>query len=131
MFDSSNILELMKRCTLETIETNQPCDFCYGKVTSKDPLKILVDQKMELSIAQLVLTRNVSDFNITVSIDNLSTDLESGDSGEASFAAHSHSINVQKRKVTVHNGLELGDNVVLIRKQGGQQYLVMDRVVNV
>ena len=42
--------------------------------------------------------------------------------------AHRHGISGRK-KMRVHLGLTLGEHVVLLRLQGGQQYLVWDRVV--
>ena len=40
---------------------------------------------------------------------------------------HSHEISGRK-KITVHNGLAVGDKVILIRQQEGQKYFVLDRV---
>ena len=69
LLDANNLVELIKKLAIEVMETGQPCDFCYGTFTSDVPLKILVEQKMELSSAQLVLCRNVKDFQITVDLD--------------------------------------------------------------
>lgn len=40
---------------------------------------------------------------------------------------HRHTLTGRKR-VTVHNALAVGDEVILARKQGGQQYIVLDRI---
>lgn len=42
----------------------------------------------------------------------------------------SNGINVSSgnEKITVHNGLVVGDEVILLRQQGGQKYIVMDRI---
>ena len=40
---------------------------------------------------------------------------------------HRHTVTGRKR-VTVHNALAVGDEVILARKQGGQQYIVLDRI---
>lgn len=40
-----------------------------------------------------------------------------------------HSHDIQGRKtVTVHNGLKKGEKVILIRMQGGQKFVVLDRM---
>ena len=41
---------------------------------------------------------------------------------------HSHNIK-GKKKITIHNALAKGDEVILLRQQGGQKYIVVDKVV--
>jgi hypothetical protein len=41
--------------------------------------------------------------------------------------AHRHSIE-GKKEITVHNSLVVGDEVILLRQQGGQKYVVWDNV---
>lgn len=43
--------------------------------------------------------------------------------------AHTHDI-TGKKEITIHNGLAVGDEVILLKQKGGQKYLVLDRVVN-
>ena len=105
MLDANDILNAIKRAAIEAVNASKPSDFCFGKVISTNPLKISVDQKIMLGSAQLVLTRNVTDFKTKVTF--------SGGMEE----------------MTIHNALQVGDGVVLLKKQGGQTYLVMDKVV--
>ena len=128
MLDANDLLIAIKKAAKEAVEAGQPWDFCFGKVTSASPLKILVEQKMTLGAAQLVLTRNVTDFKTKVTID-WTTGTKSGGSGDSSFASHSHSVS-GKKDITIHNGLAVGDEVILLKQKGGQKYLVLDRVVN-
>ena len=123
MLNSHDFLMAIKRAATEAVEAGKPSDFCFGKVTSVSPLKISVEQKMTLGVAQLVLTRNVTDYTTTISVD-WSTENESSGS-----ASHNHSISGTKR-ITIHNGLKVGEKVVLMKQKGGQKYLVLDRVVN-
>lgn len=127
MLDANDLLNIVKKAALEAMNASQPSDFYFGKVTSAKPLKILVEQKMTLSAAQLVLTRNVTDFKTTVTVDWV-TGTKSGGSGDSSFASHSHSVS-GKKEVTIHNALQIGDEVILLKQKGGQKYLVLDRVV--
>ena len=127
MLDANDLLVSIKKAAQEAAEAGQPADFCFGKVTSAKPLKILVEQKMNLGEAQLVLTRNVTDFKTKVTID-WTTGTKSGGSGDSSFASHSHSVS-GKKDITIHNGLAVGDEVILLKQKGGQKYLVLDRVV--
>ena len=132
MLDANNIVELIKRASQEAANANQDCDFCYGTVTSVSPLKILVEQKMELTAAQLVLTRNVTNYSTSVTVTikgvNWQTDNKSGGSGDSAFSSHNHDISGTKN-IIINNALQKGDKVILLRKKGGQEYLVLDRVV--
>lgn len=110
MPDAVELTKTIKKAAIQAVQAEKPVDICFGKVTSKEPLKILVDQKMILGRAQLVLTRNVTDFSVETTADGL-TDGE----------------NEKIKKVTAHNGLVVGDEVILIRQQGGQKYIVVDR----
>ena len=128
MLDANDLLNSIKKAAKEAVEAGQPSDFYFGKVTGVKPLKILVEQKMTLGSAQLILTRNVTDFKTKITVD-WATETKSGGSGESSFASHNHGIS-GKKDVTIHNALQIGDEVVLLKQKGGQKYLVLDRVVN-
>ena len=127
MLDANDLLNIVKKAALEAVNASQPSDFCFGKVTSAKPLKISVEQKMTLGAAQLILTRNVTDFKTKVTVDWL-TETKGGGSGESSFASHTHALS-GKKEITIHNALQVGDEVILLKKKGGQKYLVLDRVV--
>lgn len=127
MLDGTDLLNAVKKAALDAVNAGQPSDFCYGKVTSVKPLKILVEQKMPLGSAQLILSRNVTDYKTKVTID-WATESKSGGSGDSSFESHNHSVSGTK-EMTVHNGLQIGDEVILLKKKGGQKYLVLDRAV--
>ena len=127
MLDANDLLNIVKKAALEAVNASQPSDFCFGKVISTNPLKISVEQKMTLGVAQLVLTRNVTDFKTKVTL-NWLTETTSGGSGDSSFASHSHALS-GKKEITIHNALQVGDEVILLKKKGGQKYLVLDRVV--
>lgn len=129
MHDALDLLNIIKKASMDAVESSKPSDFCYGTVTSISPLKIAVEQKLTLGEAQLVLTRNVTDYKIKVTVD-WKTETKSGGSGESSFASHNHDVTGQK-EITVHNALTVGEKVILIRQKGGQKYLVVDRAVNV
>ena len=105
MLDSNDLLNIIKKAAMDAVNVSQPCDFCFGKVVSTDPLKISIEQKLTLTLAQLILTRNVTDFKTKVSV------------------------NGEQKEVTIHNELETGDEVILVKKKGGQKYLVLDRAV--
>ena len=116
MPDYSGLVKVMKQAGVEATNAGGPVTVCFGKVMSIAPLQVLVDQKMTLGVAQLVLTRSVTDYETEITVE-----WETETSEE-----HNHIIQ-GKKKVLVHNSLVLGDELVLLRQQGGQKYIVIDR----
>ena len=115
--DYSGLVKVMKQAGVEATNAGGPVTVCFGKVINKEPLQVLVDQKMTLGAVQLVLTRSVTDYETEVTVE-----WETENSEE-----HSHTI-IEKKKMLIHNSLVVGDELVLLRQQGGQKYIVVDRV---
>lgn len=131
MANMVELIKIIKQAALDAVNASKPVHVCFGKVTSVSPLKILVEQKLPLGKGQLVLCQNVTDYVTTVSIPpeyGWATQNRSGGSGDPSFASHNHDIVISKKKITVHNGLVVGDEVILLRQRGGQKYIVVDRI---
>lgn len=126
MADANALLEAMKRAARDEREASKPVNVCFGRVISKSPLKINVEQKMILGGPQLILTRNVTDFAATVSVD-WETESEEGGSGDEACGKHGHRVLGRKRMI-IHNALGVGDEVILIRQQEGQKFVVIDRI---
>lgn len=107
MRDSKDLIKSIKKAADEAVEASKPVALCFGKVTSVAPLGILVDQKLPITSKQIVMTRNVTDFK---------TDTSSRErAGE-------------KTGVIIHNQLAVGDEVILLRVQGGQKFVVLDKI---
>ena len=66
MPDATELAKVIKKAASKAIKAEKPVEVCFGKVTSVSPLQILVDQKFTLGAAQLVLTRNVTDFKTMI-----------------------------------------------------------------
>lgn len=112
MSDYGDLLGVIKRSALEAMEASQPVRIYYGSVIGTEPLKILVDQRLTLGAAQVVLTRNVTDYEVRVTKDD-----EDG--------------TTDTDTVIVHNALKIGENVILCRQQGGQKFVVLERMVGI
>ncbi len=125
MADANGFLEAVKQAALGAQESTKPVHVLQGEVVSKSPLKIRVEQKLELSEEHLILTRNVTDFVTAVSV-SWETGETGGGSGEAAYEKHRHPV-AGRKPITVHNGLNVGESVILIRQQGGQKFVVVDR----
>lgn len=108
MNDSNDFVNLIRKVSLQAMENTKPTSVVFGTVIGVSPLVINVEQKLSLSESQLVLSRNVTDYDTSMTIDN----------GAA-------------KNYRVHNRLKIGEAVILVRMQGGQKYVVLDRVVKV
>ena len=104
-----NPVEVVKRAAVEAVEAGKP-----------------VDQKSIYTSKMLILTRNVTDFEVDMTV-NHSTEDKGGGSGAAAYEAHKHAY-VGKKTFKVHNALKAGEKVLLIRVQQGKKFVVIDRV---
>lgn len=149
MPDAAELMKLFKKNAMDAFEASNPVHILFGKVISTEPLQIDVEQKMKLGKSRLFLCRNVTDFETEIT-DYVETEQALEDHGhefllnteaageplhtheitgsmQEAGLTHSHKI-TGRRKITVHNGLVVGDEVILLRSQGGQKYLVLDRI---
>lgn len=127
--DANELVDTLKRAAVEAVEAGKPVNVYFGEVVSASPLKINVEQKMVLGEKQLILTRNVTDFKTKITAGNIKNYYYTGDvnSGTAPVSPlHVHAVGTID--VTVHNGLAVGDGVILIRQQEGQRFIVVDRI---
>ena len=134
MLDAHDLLKVIKKAAVMAVEHENPTTLITGKVVGVAPLKISLVEDLVLSTLQLILTRNVTDFTVAMTMDHLCEEVEHthqmlGNNGSIKPHTHTHGYKGNKT-FTVHNALTMGEEVVLIRMQGGQKYLVVDRVVN-
>lgn len=130
-----DLLQCIKKAAVDAVESSGPMEIRYGKVISADPLKIQVDQKTIYSDSDLILTRNVMDFDVDVSISAQTeaithghpvTDTYTG-GGTAEKVDHNHPIRGRK-KLKIHNALVVGDAVFMLRSNGKGKIIVLDRL---
>lgn len=128
----NEIVRIIKQAAVDAVDAQKPCTVLFGTVTKEKPLEILVEQKMTLSEAQLILSRNVTDFQTEISFDDpdikqqyTTWDLdESTESTPRKIAFKEKT----KHKIMVYNVLKSGEKVILLRCAGGQKFVVLDRV---
>ena len=129
MPDANELVETLKRAAIGAVEAKKPMKVCFGEVVSASPLKISVEQKMILGEKQLILSRNVTDFKTKITAGNIKEYYYTGgvDSGTTPVSpSHVHAVG--SIEITVHNGLAVGDKVILFRQQEGQKFVVVDRI---
>ena len=65
----SSLGEIIKKMAVGANDANAPTSVLFGTVTSVNPLEITVEQKLKLTKEFLVLTKNVKDYTVDVSLD--------------------------------------------------------------
>ena len=94
LYDMNYFLKLVKKSAVEAVEASKPTNVVFGKVISTSPLKIMVDQKLTLGSMQLVLSKNVMNRSVSVTI------------------------NGTQYTGTINNALKNGDEVILLQVSG-------------
>ena len=97
------LLQAIKQAALDAVRESMPVEIVVGTVESASPLKIRLDQKTLLDKDFLILTREVKDYTVDMTVDGT------------------------RRTYTVHNALKKGEKCMLLMKQGGNDYVVLCR----
>lgn len=132
--------ESMKLIIGNYLNAIKPTDLFFGTVTNISPLTIQIDQKHILTESFLILSNMVKDHSVDITV-SMQTENDAymnpshthtGNLGNPTDAGnldttHHHDIKGRK-KIIMHYGLKKGEKVILLRMQGGQRYLVLDRV---
>lgn len=122
----NELAQVIKQIAAEAVESGKPSGITYGEVVSINPLQIRIEQKLTLPAEFFKLTKAVTDHYVDMSVSHV-TENRSGGGGYAEFASHNHDYQGRK-KFLVYNGLKVGEEVILLQVQGGQRYIVLDRV---
>lgn len=105
------MLEALKLLAYDVLQQENLADICYGTVTKTEPLKIMLEQKLELTENFLILSRNVTRHYESF----LMREKESNDPWQA-------------YEIIAQQELQKGERVILMKMTGGQRYVVLDRV---
>lgn len=101
-------LDLVKKAAVQAVRHEKPSDYLIGTVTSVKPLKIKFSDGdgLELGADFFHLTKNVTDHTVNVTISG------------------------SEQNIKINNALKKGDKVLMIRKWGGQDFIIVDKVVS-
>lgn len=95
------LVNLIKQASMGAFESSKPVAVMFGTVNKANPLEVNVEQRFTLTRDFLVLTERLTEYKTTIA----------------------------GQEIVIRKGLQAGDKVILLRVQGGQQYIVWDRVV--
>ncbi len=105
MLDTNDLLVAIKKAAIDAVENIKPVNIVFGKIDSTSPLSVNVENKLTLSNEQLIMRDIFKVYELKCEVD--------GKVGVARLDLK----------------LKPGDDVILFRMQGGQKYLILDRVV--
>lgn len=123
---SRQLVSTLQKLVAQTNNAMKPTDYCLGVVETVAPLSIRIDQKDILTEEFLILTDLVRDFSVDITVSH-TTENRAGGGGDAEFASHNHDY-MGRKKIIVHNGLSIGESVILIQQAGGQEFIVLSRL---
>lgn len=96
------------------VDANYPVAVMYGTVTKINPLEVNVDQRFTIEEECLIVPEQMTKFEIDLKHKHDTTGVPT------QYAL--------TEKVVIREGLKAGDAVLLLRVQGGQKFVVWDRV---
>lgn len=120
---SSGLVSVIKQIAMDAMDNSKMPDLRFGTVISTSPLKVQVTNQFTIPSSMLIVPQNLTDYEVDV------TNSSSGSWETQEDSGHKHQITLGDQKMKIHNGLKTGDKVALLRKQGGQSYYVLDRLV--
>lgn len=118
------MLDIIKKAGIGAVNASNPVNLLFGTVTKANPLEVNVDQRFTLTEDFLVVTEQLTAYEIDLKHDHAYEDAT--DTGSLTKTTEP----ALPEKIVIRKGLEAGDQVVLLRMQGGQSYIVLDRVVS-
>ncbi len=148
--DAQNLIMLIKQAAVDAVNAKDPMSLKIGEVVSTSPLKISINQKIVIPASQLLLTNAVRDHTVYETVNHCTEAALGGvdlthkhaysgvttqddtyngytESALASTLEHSHTYEGMK-KFKIHLGLNVGEKVILLRCDGGQKFIVLDRL---
>lgn len=123
---SRPITPVLQELMRNSMDADKPTDIVMGEVMSINPLEIKVEQQEILPAAFFLLTKAVLDHYVDIEVNHV-TELRSGGSGDSAYAPHDHDY-IGRKKIMIYNGLQIGEKVLLLKRRGGQEFVVLDRV---
>lgn len=122
--------QALKQLVLNSVEYGKPVEIYAGTVETESPLTIRLDVNIEpLEEDELILTNAVKDHEVDITVGHSTEEFELIEGAMTDIKSHKHEYKGRK-KITIHNGLKVGEGVILLREQGGQRFIVLDRITN-
>lgn len=121
MYDTNDLVRAVQQMSTDANNASYPSDVMSGTVVSVKPIKIEVEQRFEVSGDMVIVPEHLTDHEIKVTVEKTNTE-------KAGDPEHQHEYGGEL-VIKVHGALQKGDRVQMIRQQGGQKFLIIDKVV--
>lgn len=118
-----SLLNVIKSAGMQAVDAANPVNILFGTVESIDPVSVNVDQRFTLTSEFLIVPERLIRYVVDLTHTHQYTDVIPG--GATVIKNTQEAL----EPLIVRTGLEVGDTVILIRIQGGQKYLIVDKVV--
>lgn len=101
---TSGLVPIVQQIAQNAMDNSQMTDLRFGTVISTAPLKIKISTNLTLPESVLIVPEHLKTHSVSMSIDG------------------------NTQNVTIYSGLRVGNKIALLRKQGGQNYYILDRI---
>ncbi len=110
------MINSIKQAAMDAVLASNPVNVCFGEVLNDSPLEVSVDQRFTLTADFLIVPERLTAYEVDL---RHAHSYSQGTTGDA-----------LTQPVIIRRGLEKGDKLILLRMQGGQQYVILDRLVS-
>lgn len=107
------MLDIIKQLAVDAVDMGRAADFCIGTVISGAPLRIRLEEGLELEEPFLILAEPVTNWV---------------ERGTVELWRENYEKELYQYSQSHNRALSAGECVALIRAAGGQQYLALCRV---
>lgn len=111
-----SLLDVIKAAGMDAVGASNPVAIMFGEILTVNPLSVQVDQRFTLPSDFLLVPESLTRYEV-----DLRHNHSYGGSGTTGDGL--------TEKVVIRPGLQVGDKVLLFRVQGGQRYVILDKVV--
>ncbi|MCO1603659.1 DUF2577 domain-containing protein [Desulfosporosinus nitroreducens] len=115
----ASLLDVIKTAGMDAVGATNPVTVMYGEVITVNPLSVMVDQRFTLTADFLMVPESMTLFEMDLNHVHPYTDNGSVRSTSEALA----------EKIVIRPGLKTGDKVLMLRVQGGQKFVILDKVV--
>lgn len=112
----ATLLDVIKLAGSQAVNAENPVNVLFGIVTAINPLSVQIDQKLILPEEVLIIPEHMTRYEVDLS------------------HSHTHpqgSTGSSLGVIVIREGIVLGDRLILLRVQGGYQYLVIGKEINI
>ncbi|WP_442601739.1 DUF2577 domain-containing protein [Paenibacillus sp. KN14-4R] len=110
-----SLLNIIKTAGAGAVDASNPVAMLFAEVTQTNPLELNVDQRFTLTEEFLIIPESLTRYEL--------------DLRHKHDAPGGPTQNALPQKIVIREGLKSGDCVLLLRVQGGNSFVIIDKVV--